>query len=122
MKGVGAGSKTIALGVRGESAAESHYVDLGYRLVARNWTCSFGELDLVVERDGVLVFCEVKTRTGAAHGAGFEAVTRDKQRRIRRLADVFILRSRWSGPVRFDVASVAARSGDAEVHLFMDAF
>lgn len=122
MKGVGAASKTTQLGARGESAAEARYVQMGCELVARNWTCSFGELDLVVEHDGVLIFCEVKTRTGVSLGAGFEAVTGDKQRRIRRLADVFVLRSRWTGPVRFDVASVAARSGHVEVQLFMDAF
>ena len=55
-------------------------------MLDRNWRTRNGELDLVIERQGEIVFCEVKTRTSAAFGAGVEAVTRDKQQRIRRLA------------------------------------
>ena len=74
------------LGARGEALTADRYVAEGYEILDRNWRCRQGELDLVLHRDRVLVFCEVKTRTSVAFGAGVEAVTREKQLRIRRLA------------------------------------
>jgi putative endonuclease len=62
-------------GRAGEEAALRVYARRGFRLLAQNWRCPLGEIDLVVERDGLLVFCEVKARSGAAFGGGFEAVT-----------------------------------------------
>jgi putative endonuclease len=95
----------------------------GYRVVARNWQCRLGELDLVVERRGVLVFCEVKTRRAGVLGGGFDAVTARKQAKLRTLAEVF-LSSMAGRPVgvRFDVASVALSWKGATVEVFEDAF
>lgn len=116
------------LGARGEQAALDLYRRRGFTLVARNWRCSIGEVDLVLRRRDVLVFCEVKTRRGGPFGAGFEAVDARKRRKLRALADVFLLTHR-AGPVsvRFDVASVAIRSASgpeaaAQIELFEDAF
>ena len=55
-------------------------------MVARNWRCREGELDLVVARPGEIVFCEVKTRSSDRFGLPAEAVTPAKQRRLRGLA------------------------------------
>ncbi len=76
----------IARGRWGEDRAATEYRRLGYRILARNWRCPAGEIDLVVERDDVLVFSEVKTRASDRHGPASAAVTPTKQRRIRRLA------------------------------------
>ena len=110
-----------ALGARGEDAAAAWYTAKGYEIVARNWRCREGELDLIVRSGRTYVFCEVKTRTTSAFGAPVEAVTRDKQMRIRRLA------ARWledgaPGPakdIRFDVASVL---GPRDVEVVEGAF
>jgi putative endonuclease len=118
------GDGRAALGLAGESAALQHYLARGFRLVARNWRCPAGEIDLIVQRGDVLVICEVKTRRGAALGGGYEAVTAVKQRKLRRLAERFLLehRSRASS-VRFDVASVSVGPrGRSFVQLFEDAF
>jgi putative endonuclease len=111
------------LGLAGEDAALRRYLDHGYRLVARNWRCRLGELDLVLERDGDLVICEVKTRRGARFGAGWEAVTARKRAKLRALAEVFLGAS-GARPrsVRFDVASVTAEGSSAQVEVFEDAF
>jgi putative endonuclease len=105
-----------ALGDLGENLAASQYAADGYDILDRNWRCADGELDLVVARHGVVVFCEVKTRRGDTYGAPFEAVTLAKQRRLRQLA------LRWLADhpgrhreVRFDVASVALTRGTAPV-------
>ena len=108
----------------GEEAVVSVYDRGGYRIVARNWRCRVGELDLVVAGNGLLVFCEVKTRRTTALGPPFEAVTRTKQQRLRRLAEAFISARRLScHGIRFDVASVTLRDGrPASVEIFQDAF
>jgi putative endonuclease len=97
---------------------------MGFEQVARNWRCRLGELDLVVARGGLLVFCEVKTRSGAAFGGGYEAVTVTKQRKLRRLAEAFLASSpARPASIRFDVASVGLKGfRDPDVHLFVDAF
>lgn len=112
-----------ALGRAGEDAALSMYLGKRFRTVARNWRCALGELDLVVERGGLLVFCEVKTRSGSGFGGGYEAVTWSKQRKLRQLAELF-LEAQGLRPdrVRFDVASVQIGRGEARVELFEDAF
>jgi putative endonuclease len=112
-----------ALGRAGEEAAAAAYEALGFHVVARNWRCPIGELDLVVHRRGVLVFCEVKARAGAVFGGGFEAVTRAKRARVRRLAEAFLQSERPPhASVRFDVASAYVRGDRVAVELFEDAF
>ena len=97
-----------ALGARGEALAGDWYVERGYTVLDRNWRCRQGELDLVLERGGVVVFCEVKARGSTAFGTPAEAVTKAKQVRIRHLAARWL--ADWDGPrageLRFDVASV----------------
>lgn len=111
------------MGAFGESAAADAYRRRGYRIVARNWRCRLGELDLVVERRGELVFCEVKSRGGDLFGGGYEAVTRRKRAKLRALAEAFLQASgaRPHG-IRFDVASVVVRRDRSTVELFEDAF
>lgn len=110
-------------GRRGEDATVRMYERRGYRVVARNWRCPLGELDLVVQRNDVLVFCEVKSRTGAAFGGGYEAVTWSKRRKIRQLAEAFLQSYRpLDVRTRFDVASVWLGPRHADVEIFGDAF
>jgi putative endonuclease len=94
-------------------------------LMARNWRCPAGELDLILARGKLLVFCEVKTRANSTLGGGFEAVTARKQRKLRQLAEIFLaMNALRPDAVRFDVASVG-RPGPgrpAEVEIFQDAF
>jgi len=98
-----------ALGAAGEAQAARWYEARGFTVLARNWRCRQGELDLVLGRDGLVVFCEVKTRTSDAFGAPMEAVTRTKQVRLRRLAAAWIGQAATRPrEVRFDVASVLA--------------
>jgi len=94
------------LGAQGEQVVARWYRRRGYRVVARNWRCAEGEIDLVLSQAKTLVFCEVKTRTSLAYGHPAEAVTRAKQRRIRRLALRFLETHQHRGRLRFDVAAV----------------
>lgn len=106
--------RKLDLGAKGEGLAVAWYTGRGYQVLGRNWRCRDGELDLIVSRDRCVVFCEVKTRSGTGFGLPAEAVTGEKQRRLRRLA------TRWLGEqkpsvgfaeVRFDVACVTVQRG-----------
>lgn len=96
------------LGARGEDAVAAWYEGAGYEVVARNWRCRTGELDLILRRGGTYVFCEVKTRTSTAFGAPQESVTRKKQLRLRALAAQWLQTAApaRAADLRFDVASV----------------
>jgi putative endonuclease len=107
-------ARRLALGAAGEAQAAAWYEANGYEVVARNWRCRDGEIDLIVRRQRTIVFCEVKTRSSAAFGTPAEAVTRAKREKLRHLA------TRWldEGPIRatsirFDVAAILA--GELEI-------
>jgi putative endonuclease len=103
------GQRRRAIGAAGEARVARWYEAQGGQVLARNWRCRNGELDLVVLLGATLVFCEVKTRSGPGFGAGAEAVTPDKRRRIRQLASVWLAQARRGyGAIRFDVASLDA--------------
>jgi len=103
-----------ALGIAGEDAAAAWYEANGYEVVARNWQCRDGELDLIVRRNRTIVFCEVKCRASDVFGSPAEAVNHLKRQRIRVLAakwlEDFPVRVR---EIRFDVVSVIG--ADVEV-------
>ena len=85
------GARHRELGSAGEEAALAAYRARGFELVARNWRCPLGEIDLVLRREGLVVVCEVKTRRGVDLGGPFEAVDARKQRKLRLLAQALML-------------------------------
>jgi putative endonuclease len=96
-----------ALGAAGEEQAAAWYRAHGYAVLHRNWRCREGELDLVARRGGELVFVEVKTRRTDRFGTPAEAVTRDKQRRLRALARAYLVSTdARAASLRFDVVSI----------------
>lgn len=90
MTGSASAAHKQALGSYGEGLAARHLVEQGMVLLDRNWRCEAGEIDLVLRDGGVLVVCEVKTRTSNAYGSPMEAITEVKVARLRRLAAQWI--------------------------------
>ena len=100
------------LGRRGEDYAAAFLTDAGYRLVERNWRCPQGEIDIVAERAGEVVFVEVKTRSSLAFGHPFEAITAAKLARLRRLAAAWCEQSPVRPQrIRIDAIAVTAPPG-----------
>jgi putative endonuclease len=96
------------LGKEGERVAEQYLKKKGYKLVERNYRCSGGELDLIVLDRRVVVFVEVKTRTGHGFGSPIEAVEFRKQQRMVRAAQHFLAaKNLHQRDARFDVVGVS---------------
>lgn len=96
------------LGALGERLAALHLEAKGYRILARNYRCRLGEIDIVAERDGCLTFVEVRTRRGQALGTPQESVTAAKQARLRALAQSYCQEHGLEGAhQRIDVVAVA---------------
>jgi putative endonuclease len=118
-----------AVGRYGEQLAVELLEATGAVVLARNWRCRAGELDVVVREGDELVFVEVKTRSSLAFGTPAEAISPVKTARIRRLALTWIAEQRelggplaWSA-LRFDVVSVLrTRSGPPQVTRVRGAF
>jgi putative endonuclease len=108
----GCGMTTLTraeIGALGEQLATDHLTGLGLRILARNWRCRYGELDVIAAdpTTNTVVFVEVKTRTGDGFGGLAHAVTERKARRLRRLAALWLATQerRWAA-VRIDVIGV----------------
>ena len=111
------GRQNGALGAYGERVAARHLVEHGLVVLDRNWRCEAGEIDLVLREGDVLVFCEVKTRSGTAYGHPLEAVDEVKSERLVRLAWRWIEEHAVAPTdVRFDMVGVVKTPrGAAEV-------
>ncbi len=95
------------LGRHGEEVVARWYRARGYRVLARNWRCEHGELDLVLALGRAVVVCEVKTRSSLRFGHPAEAVGAEKRRRLRLLTSRWLSESSFrADSVRIDVAAV----------------
>lgn len=77
-------ARNQAIGAYGERIAADHLRSLGMVILARNWTCQHGEIDIVARDGDTLVVCEVKTRTSTTHGTALESVSDRKLTQLRR--------------------------------------
>ena len=108
-----AGDLRRGVGTAGEAMVARHYEVAGYEIVDRNWRCREGELDLVVRADGLLVFCEVKTRREG--GRPWESLPPRKRRQVRRMVAAYLatVEDRPRVPhIRIDAIGVVVDSRD----------
>ena len=98
---------TTEVGRNGEAAALRHLESLGWRLLAQNYRAGPKEIDLVVEKDGVVAFVEVKTRWTSSGGHAFEAIGAKKRAAVAKAARQWIHQHGRPGLVyRFDAVAV----------------
>lgn len=111
-------------GLRGELVALAYLVSCGWTIEAHRYRLGRHDVDLVIRRQGMVAFVEVKTRCSLAYGAPCEAVGWRKRRTIGRMAAVWALNhGRWGDTYRFDVVEVLERAGQPpEVNHIPDAY
>lgn len=73
---------TQHLGRKGEELAKKYFDKQGYQCLEMNYRCRFGEIDLILKKESVIVFCEVKLRTNNNFGSGEESIHQGKIRKI----------------------------------------
>ena len=107
-------------GAQAEDLACAHLERAGLRLLARNYRCPQGEIDLVMDDRDTLVFVEVRYRRSDSFGTPAETVDRRKQARLRAAAGHYLLTHRADRTCRFDVVAVSGR--EARIEWLRDAF
>lgn len=99
----------LDLGRRGEILAKAHLEEAGYEILDENWTHGRLEVDLIAYKNQVIIFVEVKTRSGNGFGEPEDFVDGRKQKLLARAADEYIYLMNHRGEVRFDIVSVLFR-------------
>lgn len=113
----------LSTGRWAEQRAAAFLCRRGLRLRSCNFACRAGEIDLVMSDGDCLVFVEVRYRADARFGAGFDTVTRAKQRKLRAAAAAYLARHALADArCRFDVVSVSKRNYRPDFRWFKDAF
>lgn len=112
------------LGLQGERLAEAFLNKRGLKTLARRFSTTVGEIDLIMREAETIVFVEVKTLRDRAFKDPQDQVTRSKQHKLLKAAKWFLNRKRWTDkPCRFDVvAIVLPETGEPEIEHFPDAF
>ncbi len=97
-----------------ERYAQKHLKKQGLKLIARNYLCRYGEIDLIMSDKESLVFIEVRYRKKADYGNALESVTKSKQQKITKTAQHFLLTyPQWENhPLRFDVFAITGKEID----------
>ena len=103
--------KEKLIGRFGEQAAAEYLRRKRYRIIGSNFSCRFGEIDLIAETRENLVFVEVKTRKNAAFAEAREFVTLSKQRRIAAAAELWLAKNPTEKQPRFDVVEIYSEDG-----------
>lgn len=92
------------LGNFGERIAAEYLEEQDYMILERNYRCRLGEIDIIAEKNGEIVFVEVKTRSGDDFGRPSESINKAKMSKIRKAATIFMLTNKIGDhKIRFDV-------------------
>jgi putative endonuclease len=111
------------LGRIGEELAVAELERRGYVILARRYRTRCGEIDIVAENEGTLVFVEVKARATAEFGTAAEAVTRHKQLKLVAMATDYLARAKlWNRPCRFDVVAIDDCETNPRIVVYRNAF
>lgn len=107
----------------GEQIAVAYLQKKGYQILEQNWFFQKAEVDIICQLEDVLVFVEVKTRTGTQFGLPEQSVGKAKQRALARAADEYIYLHKHTGEIRYDILSVFLQKGkQPDIVHFEDAF
>ena len=115
---------TLRRGRHAEAQALDHLQRHGLKLIARNFRCRQGELDLVMQDGRTVVFVEVRCRNNPRYGSGAESVNARKRARLTAAALYFLqTHPRWQqAPARFDVVSIREHGGATRIDWIRNAF
>lgn len=109
-------------GKRGEEIAADYLSEKGYEILDRNWIFGKEEIDILAQKDGLLVVAEVKTRSGSFFGDPHEFVTMVKRKHLIKAANAYLERKKLDLEVRFDVIGITINGDKHKINHIEDAF
>lgn len=110
------------IGEKGEELAKEHLIAKGYKIRHINWRCKKNEIDIIAEKDNLLVVVEVKTRTSEYFENPREAVTVAKQKFIIKATEAYITEFNINIETRFDIVGVTLLNNEIKIEHIIDAF
>lgn len=108
-------------GLFAEEMVAEAYIKKGYTILERRWKVGKTEIDLIAQKDNIVVIIEVKARSGKGEDA-LSTVTSDKRKRMVKAADVYLKRLEGQYDYRFDIATVTGNKSSFNMDIFEDAF
>ena len=106
-----------------EDQAHKFLIEQGLKLLCRNYNCQFGELDIIMKDQAILVIVEVRFRKSSRYGTAAESITVAKQTKIMNTANHYLAAHPHQGPIRFDAIAIAPdATGENHVNWIKNAF
>lgn len=105
----------LSIGRLGERKAEEFLKNLGYRILERNYRSRFGEIDLIAEDHGTVVFVEVKLRGGDKFGTPLEAITHQKLSKVIKTSQFYLL-NKPNQNIRYDAMEIIETRGKLNIN------
>ncbi|MBI5574088.1 MAG: YraN family protein [Elusimicrobia bacterium] len=99
-------TQSAELGKSGEELVERYLINLGYKILDKNFRTRYGEIDIIAKDKKTIVFVEVKTRSGTSYGSPQLAVNFYKQKHLSHAAFTFIKKNFLNSDYRFDIIAV----------------
>lgn len=110
------------LGKKGEQIALKHLENLGYKVLEKNWFYQKAEIDLITQKENVLVVIEVKTRSSIEFGSPESFVSKSKIKLLSKAIDAYIEQNNLDLEVRFDIISIVIKNDNPIVEHIENAF
>lgn len=114
--------KTIEIGQKAENQTLAYLESHGLKLLERNYRCNRGEIDLIMDDAGTLVFVEVRFRRNNGFGSALESINSTKQRKIIISAKHYLCRHSVDQAIRFDAVAVMPTGSKLEIQWVKSAF
>ena len=112
----------ISFGAAGEKAAVEYLKEKGYEIKEQNWQFGRFEIDIIAMHSDLIIFIEVKSRSGTYFEQPYQAVTQKKQEFIIKAADAYIEKYEIEDEARFDIISIVKKYDRFEIDHIVDAF
>ncbi|MBS1645730.1 MAG: YraN family protein [Bacteroidetes bacterium] len=107
-------AKTTEIGKQGEDMAASFLREKGYRIIAQNWRSRHLEIDLIAQKNQLLLIIEVKTRKNTLFGSPQHFVSKSKQQKLLKAAHEYLLKHPEETEIRFDIIAIVTDTQNIE--------
>ena len=110
------------LGKKGEEEAQQFLRRLGFSILEQNWRFNKGEIDIIAQKENLLVFVEVKTRSSIVFGLPQDFVKHSQVKKVIEVANAYVDQMDWQGEIRLDIIAIHQNKEEINIEHLEDAF